>query len=491
MIFVFKSAVTLALLYCCFFAFLSKETFHRFNRIMLVGIMVAALVIPSMRLTTTAPTLINEGLYEIEMDLQPTATPIDMITEGELLLGWTDYLLIIYVIVTAAMAMTTLAGLLSLLRYMRGGLRHTDNRGNTIILKTGNVPPFSIHKYIVMSVNDYETSREYILAHEQEHIRLGHTYDLLLLEAMKILQWFNPFIWFLSRDLKAIHEFEADQAVINRGFNAKEYQQLLIKKATNGRMQPLINNLNHYSLKRRIIMMYHKKSSRWMQLKALCAVPVAALAITAFARPQVIETVETAIGTAEYKITKSVKETVHQVPLLAKNTASEPKSDVAKDKKAMVTQETGDTTDTLAEAEQPHTAEPTAIPTYETMPEHTGRRDRYNGVTIKRNKENTYVTLTATCTSNEQWFKIGGKENQTFIENVETGDHYKLRRIKDEGIVLGGDGFIVRGMEGKTWAVTLEFPPLPKKVRYIRFWHMDSWTKSGNRIIKIKDIEEL
>lgn len=75
MIFIFKSAITLALLYVCFFAFLSKETLHRFNRVMLVGIMVASLVVPLIHLTTAEPTVINERLWEMEMDFQPVASP--------------------------------------------------------------------------------------------------------------------------------------------------------------------------------------------------------------------------------------------------------------------------------------------------------------------------------------------------------------------------------------------------------------------------------
>lgn len=167
-----------------------------------------------------------------------------------------------------------------------------------------------------MSVGDYETNRDYILTHEQEHIRLGHTFDLMLLEVMKIVQWFNPFIWFLGRDLKAVHEFEADRAVIDRGIDAKEYQRLLVRKAVGIRLHPLTNSLNHNSLKRRFIMMYHKESSRWMMLKGLCAIPVAAITVAAFARPQVIEKMQTAITASEAKVAKSVTRVVEQIPLL-------------------------------------------------------------------------------------------------------------------------------------------------------------------------------
>ena len=116
---------------------------------------------------------------------------------------------------------------------------------------------------------------------------------------MKTLMWFNPFIWFLSRDLKAVHEYEADQAVINQGIDAKSYQQLHVMKVVGNRLQPFTNNLNHGSLKKRIVMMYQKPSNRWLMLKALCAIPVAALTINTFATPIETDPVEDMVKTLE------------------------------------------------------------------------------------------------------------------------------------------------------------------------------------------------
>ena len=211
------------------------------------------------------------------------------------------------------MLILTIVQAIALTRFLRCGVRHTDSRGNTVILHNGEVPPFSIFRYIVMSVKDYETSRQYILTHEQEHIRLAHTYDLILLQGMKILQWFNPFIWFLSRDLKAVHEYEADQAVINQGIDAKSYQQLLVMKVVGNRLQPFTNNLNHGSLKKRIIMMYQKPSNRWLMLKALCAIPVAALTINTFATPIETDPVEDMVKTLETTNVPTINEVKENV----------------------------------------------------------------------------------------------------------------------------------------------------------------------------------
>ena len=314
MLYVIKAAITLALLYSCFFLFLSKETFHRFNRCMLVGIMLVSLVMPMFHFTTEHPTTLNEEVYQMQNYIQHDTAPIIVTAQQAQGITWIQALTWIYMAGVVLMLILTLVQATSLIRFMSSGVRHTDSQGNTVILHNNDVPPFSIFRYIVMSVKDYESCRQYILTHEQEHIRLGHTYDLLLLQGMKTLMWFNPFIWFLSRDLKAVHEYEADQAVINQGIDAKSYQQLLVMKVVGNRLQPFTNNLNHGSLKKRIVMMYQKPSNRWLMLKALCAIPVAALTINTFATPIETDPVEDMVKTLETTNVPTINEVKETLP---------------------------------------------------------------------------------------------------------------------------------------------------------------------------------
>ena len=330
MLFIIKAAITLALLYSCFFIFLSKETFHRFNRCMLVGIMLVSLVMPMFHFTTSHPTALNEEVYVVQNYIEHDYTPIVVAPQAPRI-SWIQVLTWIYFSGAAIMFVITLVQAISLARFLRCGVRHTDSQGNTVILHNGEVPPFSIFRYIVMSVKDYETSRQYILTHEQEHIRLAHTYDLLLLQGMKIFQWFNPFIWFLSRDLKAVHEYEADQAVINQGIDAKSYQQLLVMKVVGNRLQPFTNNLNHGSLKKRIIMMYQKPSNRWLMLKALCAIPVAALTINTFATPIETDPVEDMVKTLETTNVPTINEVKETLPTVEEAIVSETPEQAVQD----------------------------------------------------------------------------------------------------------------------------------------------------------------
>ena len=290
-VYILKSSLLLAILYSCYYILLNKETFHRFNRITLFGIMIVSLGLPLVKVVTEHPTAINTEIYNLQSGIESPMYGVMLkgveITAGQKnVLTWSESLSIIYYIGVAVSVLLILTQIIALLRYMKGGLRHTDSRGNTIILKYGEVSPYSIFHFIVMSVDDYEHNRKSILTHEQEHIRLHHSYDLILLEIVRTLQWFNPFVWFLAKDLHSVHEYEADEAVINQGIDAKQYQQLLVTKAVGNRLQPLTNNLRRGSLKNRITMMYQKKSNRWMMLKALFVFPVAAFAISAFAEPK-------------------------------------------------------------------------------------------------------------------------------------------------------------------------------------------------------------
>ena len=285
MLFIIKSTITLTLLYCCVWVLLRNNTFHRFNRIMLLGVMLSAFVVPMLHVSTDHPTVINEGMRQMEILMEDNDVHL---SEGKLqdqqsLTTWVQAVKWIYMAGLATMVAVTLIQVIRFVGLMRRGMSRKDEQGNTIILFDYDISPFSIFRHIVMSVKDYETERHYILPHEREHIRLGHSYDLILLQLLKFIQWFNPLVWQIGRDLKTVHEYEADQAVLQQGVDAKSYQLFLVNKVVGNRLQPFANNLSHGSLKKRITMMYRKKSSRWLMLKALLVIPVTALTLNSFA----------------------------------------------------------------------------------------------------------------------------------------------------------------------------------------------------------------
>lgn len=297
--------MALALLYTCTMPLLEKETFHRLNRILILGCLIMSFAVPLVHFTGgTNPT--------VDMVRQAVQLP-EVLIDGDAkelsVWSWADIMTYIYIIGAVAIFTMTVVQTVRLTKQLRQCEHITDNRGNTIVLTDCATSPFCLFHYIVMSRDDYANNRNYILTHEQEHIRLGHCIDLVVLQVATIIQWFNPFVWLIGKNLKAIHEFEVDEAVLNKGIDATQYQKFLVIKVVGNRLQPFANNLNKESLKRRIIMMNQKKSNRWMMLKALFIIPVATLAVSVFASNTGVSSMAKAANTTANSISTNNMQT--------------------------------------------------------------------------------------------------------------------------------------------------------------------------------------
>lgn len=166
-----------------------------------------------------------------------------------------------------------------------------NNGEHEIFISSEKIPSFSWGNMIVLSREDYDRNAEEVLLHERMHLRYCHTFDLLWMEALIVLHWFNPAIWLLMRDLRELHEYEADNGVLTHGIDATQYQLLLVKKSVGTRLYSMASGFNHSKLKNRINMMLKKRTNSWARLKLLLFVPMAAGALIVFAQPEVKKTV--------------------------------------------------------------------------------------------------------------------------------------------------------------------------------------------------------
>ena len=137
------------------------------------------------------------------------------------------------------------------------------------------VAPYSFFNYIFVGEKEAR-SREFpqIVAHEMAHVRLGHSYDSVLAQAMLILFWWNPFVWLWNRSLKEVHEYQADAAVLNQGFDSKQYITLLI--GTLADIHPEFVSAFSYSLLKNRLLMMTRKKGRYASLRLLAALPILA-----------------------------------------------------------------------------------------------------------------------------------------------------------------------------------------------------------------------
>jgi len=288
LVYILKSAVCLAMFYLFYRLLLSKETFHRFNRIALLGVMLLSCLLPLVKVTVEQVSPVNAQVMSMEdLLLMYQWNSEAVVEEGSRPFHWQEGLVLVYFVglfFVIVRHLWSLGRMLYLIRHSR--CKRLDN-GIRLVVHRRKLAPFSWMRYIVISETDLKESGHHILVHEMAHIHHHHSWDLLLTEACAWLQWFNPAIWLLKQELQNIHEYEADEEVLRQEINAKEYQMLLIKKAVGARLYSIANSFNHSSLKKRITMMIRKKSNPWARAKYLYVLPLAAVTVAAFARPEI------------------------------------------------------------------------------------------------------------------------------------------------------------------------------------------------------------
>ena len=320
-----KVAVLIAVFYMFYRLMLAHETFHRVNRLVLLTTAVASFVLPLCVFTMHKTVMVDYDYSQLgELAMNESVVSV-VPTDNQPSVILTTVLPVLFIVGMLATLVHTLISLIRIQLLIHRSEKHPQEDG-TVICVTGNtaLSPFSWMHYIVMNRSDYEAHDAAILAHERGHIRLRHSWDLLFVDLLTALQWFNPAMWMLRADLRAIHEYEADGEVLSLGINARQYQYLLISKAAGIGGYSLANGISHSTLKNRINMMLHKKSNRTSLLKLFALVPIVGITLALNARtvndyvydgPQKQNPVKKGkknttikVGTQEIKVTEAPKD---------------------------------------------------------------------------------------------------------------------------------------------------------------------------------------
>ena len=277
--YIMECAFCLALLYLPFWGLLRKETFFQYNRYALLAITVLSFLLPLISIPEITSQLGHSETLSIQLD------EIKVMVSGKVLsedVSWKTILSVIYLSGAVVCMIYKMTDLIRLVRFIpRGCLWVQNENGIHVHCHVHNVVPFSWMNHIVISEKDYEENGNNILLHEQAHIACKHSWDVLWLSLVEVLQWFNPFVWMLSKEMQDIHEYEADMSVVHQGINARDYQLLIIQKVVGSGTYALANNFNHSSLKKRIAMMVKEKSNPWARMKYLYLFPIVAICMIA------------------------------------------------------------------------------------------------------------------------------------------------------------------------------------------------------------------
>jgi beta-lactamase regulating signal transducer with metallopeptidase domain len=286
-IYAIRWAVTLTLLYSLYRLLLQHETFHRLNRAVLLAILVVSPLLPLVPLHTDEPTAMDSVLTRIEEPLMSLssdannadATFVAQESEGATSGLWLRYGAYIYIIGIAVALATYLFRMLSLVRVIRRS-RRIDHpmvpERVHLMLDMRITQPSSWMHWIFIGPVDLKQNAEAVLRHELAHVRLKHSWDVVLCDLTCRLLWCLPFAWMLRQDMVDVHEFQADEAVLRGGVTLDEYEHLLVRKAVQTQVLPIMNTLRRGALKKRFAMMHSGPSPRWSRLKLLYLVPALA-----------------------------------------------------------------------------------------------------------------------------------------------------------------------------------------------------------------------
>lgn len=302
--YILESAISLGALSLVYLMFLRNETFFKTNRLFLLFAIVFSSVLPLLHfkiLGTSKEISLLKG-QETNMLDAITVNGSDFSNSLANWLSTSQLIIYSYFFVTALVTFVVLFRLFQLIRIIRKEQIVVKDGINYVYLNDSS-SPFSFLDYLFVSRNLESTPGwEKMLAHESEHIRQGHTVDILIVELISILQWFNPFFWLLRRVIKENHEYMADQAVLKKGVRVDQYKDILITQFV-GTQFSISNNFNSSLIKLRLKMMTKIKSPQTAKLRYLAGILMVAALVFVFACENKENTVVNDENTLELKST--------------------------------------------------------------------------------------------------------------------------------------------------------------------------------------------
>ncbi|MCK9302928.1 MAG: M56 family metallopeptidase [Bacteroidales bacterium] len=290
--FVVPSFVTVVTLYGVYFFFLRKDADFQRNRWFIVGSLLFSLAISFININVVVDAAVD--YKPLDQNIMPNIMLDEFVKNPDKSL-FDFFMSLSFLSVCAYIYLAGVAVSFLLFLYKLGKLLVFINKspkerksGYILVITDKDINTFSFFKYLVINEEDYNSLEfNQIIIHEEEHIKQHHCIDLLIAELVIILQWFNPFAYLFRKELKDVHEFIADKAVLDSSIRQSEYMKLMLYQATGMNFSLLGNAFSHKLTLKRIKMMKTKKRS-WSVAKVAFALPVVAVLMAVFcvtARP--------------------------------------------------------------------------------------------------------------------------------------------------------------------------------------------------------------
>ena len=284
----------MALFFLFYKLLLEKENMHVFKRGYLILALVASLLIPGLVFTEfvepVVTTYSNSNTFintSTSMVTEAPARDIDVINWS--LIAWS-----IYSVGFAIFGIRFMRNLFQILNRIRKNLKQKSANFIQVLLEE-NFPPHTFFKYIFLNKKKLESKQipKEVLLHEETHARQKHSYDVIFIELLQVIFWFNPLVYFFKKAIKLNHEFLADQAVLKKDIDQPTYQNTLLSYLSTDshnkyQSVKMANAINYSSIKKRFKVMKTRTSKKSMLLRSLLLLPLLALMLYSFSENRVI-----------------------------------------------------------------------------------------------------------------------------------------------------------------------------------------------------------
>ncbi len=288
---VLKSSACLAVFMVFYKLFLEKESIHQFKRFYLLGALLVSLGIPFITFTQYIeinPIQNGVSFQSLEFSNTETFTP-EVITTT-----WQDYipnvLWSIYFLGVALFSFRFILNLKAIFHRIKTNPKHQYHEFTNVLIQD-LIHPHTFFKYIFLNKTKYEHNLipNEVMLHEQTHAKQKHALDILCIEVLQIIFWFNPLLYFIKKDIKLNHEFLADQAVLQNGFDATQYKQTLLAFSSDANELTLSNAINYSLIKKRFTVMKTQTSKQAFWVRSLVLLPILAILIYSFSEKEIVE----------------------------------------------------------------------------------------------------------------------------------------------------------------------------------------------------------
>ena len=292
----------------------SGTTFHRFNRFYLLGAVVLSAMLPLIHIVPSeqmepmaeACRVVVSGHESTLNSISTNQAKVEYTATLTALEKGVIALLAIYMMYVLIQLTEWTKSIVKMLRFIHGKRRRRIGRWVWLVEHEDNYGPFSWMNYIVISANEQGFERRASMRHELSHVVLLHHFDLVFLMACVII---NPVCWIVMKEIKIVHEYEADDEVINHyRIQNRDYQRLLIIRAVGAEAYALASSFN-LNIKKRIIMMKKKQSHWWRMTWIAVTIPIIGLSLMAFSKPKAVskEAVDNSFSVIEQPFNEVLK----------------------------------------------------------------------------------------------------------------------------------------------------------------------------------------